>query len=213
MKYRYFIFDIDGTLIDTERTGVLSLIDTVRALLHREMPYEEAYPYFGVPSSKVGGMLGYRDPQEFLELWEANFIKLSYMIRPFDGAAGVLSAVKDAGCGTGCVTSRNRFEFGKDEHLAALLKYLDHSVCAEDCAAHKPAPEPLLKCISMLEKTRGRKISPEECIYVGDTRNDCLCAHAAGCDFALADWRSRGLQGMDPEFLLSSVEEILTLLQ
>ena len=56
--YRHFVFDIDGTLIDTERTGVLSLIKTVRELLGVEMPYEEAYGYFGIPSAKVAPLLG-----------------------------------------------------------------------------------------------------------------------------------------------------------
>ena len=50
--YRHFVFDIDGTLIDTERTGVLSLVKTVRELLGVEMPYEEAYGYFGIPARR-----------------------------------------------------------------------------------------------------------------------------------------------------------------
>lgn len=35
--YIHYIFDIDGTLIDTERTGVLSLIKTVRELLGQDV--------------------------------------------------------------------------------------------------------------------------------------------------------------------------------
>ena len=42
-RYTDIVFDIDGTLIDTERTGVLSLIQTVKELTGKEMSYEEAY--------------------------------------------------------------------------------------------------------------------------------------------------------------------------
>ena len=107
--YRHFVFDIDGTLIDTERTGVLSLVKTVRELLGVEMPYEEAYGYFGIPSGKVAPMLGYAEAERFLARWEDNFVELSDLIKPFDGVEEVLAAVKSAGRTTGCVTSRSRY--------------------------------------------------------------------------------------------------------
>ena len=40
--YEDFVFDIDGTLLDTERTGVLSLMQTIRALMGVAMSYEAA---------------------------------------------------------------------------------------------------------------------------------------------------------------------------
>lgn len=207
--YRHIVFDIDGTLIDTEKTGVLSLIDTVKDLMGQDLPYSEAYKFFGIPSSKVGDILGYRGTEDFGEVWEQNFIRLSDMIRPFDGVAEMLAAIKAAGRGTGCVTSRNRFEFNKDIHLAKLLPFLDHTVCAEDTVLHKPNPDPLLKYISLAEEALGSRIDPSECVYIGDTMHDYQCAASAGVDFALADWSHRGLQGIPARYHLTEVKDIL----
>ena len=205
--YRHFVFDIDGTLIDTERTGVLSLIRTVEELLGFVMPYEEAYGYFGIPSAKVAPMLGYADAERFGERWEENFVDLSHLMKSFEGAEEVLAAVKSAGRTTGCVTSRSRYEFEKDVHMQRLVKYIDHVVCAEDSEGHKPSPDPMF---AYMEKAGAK--APAECIYIGDTMHDFQCAQGAGCDFALADWQGRGLQGIPARYHLTEIGQILDLL-
>ena len=211
--YKHFVFDIDGTLIDTERTGVLSLIRTVEELLGVKMPYEEAYGYFGIPSAKVAPLLGYADAARFGERWEENFVELSHMMKPFEGVEEVLAAVRSAGRTTGCVTSRSRYEFVKDIHMQRLVKYFDHIVCAEDSLRHKPFPDPMLVFLAKAAgDTTGTLADPAECIYIGDTLHDFQCADAAGCDFALADWQGRGLQGIPARYHLTAVPQILDLL-
>ena len=205
--YRHFVFDIDGTLIDTERTGVLSLIKTVRELMGVEMPYEEAYGYFGIPSGRVAPLLGYADAERFAVRWEENFVELMHLMKPFDGVEEVLAAVKAAGRTTGCVTSRSRYEFEKDVHMQRLVKYFDHIVTAEDSEEHKPSPAPMLAYFR-----KAGAGDPAECVYIGDTLHDCQCGMGAGCDFALADWQVRGLRGIPARYHLTSVRQILDLL-
>lgn len=193
-RYADFVFDIDGTLLDTERTGVLSLMQTIRELMGRDVPYEEAYGFFGIPSARAASMLGYADEARFGEVWETHFQELMHLVRPFPGVEDVLRDLRAAGGRTGIVTSRSRFEIGYDVQLARLLPYFDVVVSSEDTVRHKPFPDPMY---AYLEKTGA------ECgttLFLGDTMHDFRCGHDAGCDFALADWRERGLQGIPAEY-------------
>ena len=216
--YRLAVFDIDGTLIDTERTGVESLVQTVRELLGREIPYEEAYKAFGIPSIKVAGLYGYEDAEGFGERWEENFIALSHHITPFPGVLEALRRIKESGIETGVVTSRSHFEFEYDDYLRKMLPYLDHIVCAEDTPRHKPHPEPMLKCIEMASEALRAKdgqataITPAEVLFLGDTDHDYACARDAGCDFALADWKGRGWQDIPARYKFCDATEMENIL-
>lgn len=205
-QYRHFVFDIDGTLLDTEQTGVRSLMQTIRELMGVEMPYEEAYRFFGVPSARVAGMLGYADAPRFGALWEEHFQELMYLVKPFPGVEGVLRDLRATGCRTGIVTSRSRTEIGYDPHLAVLLPYFDVVIGSEHSERHKPHPDPMHAYL----KAAGARA--EETLYLGDTMHDYRCGHDAGCDFALADWRSRGAQGITAEYSFTDEESLRAVL-
>jgi HAD superfamily hydrolase (TIGR01549 family) len=205
--YTDFVFDIDGTLLDTERTGVLSLVQTIRELTGREVSYEEAYGFFGVPSFKASATLGYADKDRFAQVWEEHFQELMHLVAPFPGVEEMLDALKERGVRMGVVTSRSKFEIEYDPHLARLLPRFDVVVGSEDSQRHKPFPDPML---AYFAKT-GAEASTT--LYIGDTMHDYQCGHAAGCDFALADWKIRGGQGIPADYRFSDVEGLRSLIR
>ncbi|MBR4353307.1 MAG: HAD-IA family hydrolase [Bacteroidales bacterium] len=206
MKYRHFVFDIDGTLLDTERTGVLSLIQTVRELMSEELPYEKAYHFFGIPSAKASGILGYDDAARFGEVWEEHFQELMHLVKPFPGVAQVLSDLRARGCHTGVVTSRSRTEINYDPHLAVLLPFFEVVIGSEQSERHKPFPDPMLAYLKAADARAS------ETLYLGDTMHDYRCGHDAGCDFALADWRGRGTQGIPADYVFTDEAGLRALL-
>lgn len=205
--YTDFVFDIDGTLLDTERTGVLSLMQTIRELTGREVSYEEAYAFFGVPSFKASATLGYADKDRFAALWEEHFQELMYLVAPFPGVEETLDALKACGVRMGVVTSRSKFEIDYDPHLARLLPRFDVVVGSEDSLRHKPFPDPML---AYFARTGAEAAST---LFIGDTLHDYQCGHDAGCDFALADWKKRGGQGIPADYFFSDAEGLRSLIR
>ena len=202
MKFRHVIFDLDGTLIDTEATHSVSLIQTVRELMGIELTMEEAYPYFAIPSADAPVVLGYGDVPGFMRLWERHYRDQWGLSKPFEGALEVVRDVKEAGCGTGVVTSRVRKEFEADPYMKTFGQYFDVVICAGETLRPKPYPDAALRYLEL------SGASAEDCIFVGDTSLDSACAHSAGLPFACADWSGRGVDGVPHEYVFHSAGEL-----
>lgn len=211
MRYKHFIFDIDGTLVCTEKTAILSLQQTIHDLMGKDLSYEETYRFFGIPSHKVAGFLGYPDLELFAQTWESEFIARRNFMSMYPGVEAMLHELRRMGIHLGVVTSRSRFEVENDTLFKEISDCFEVVITSEDSAHHKPDPDPIYAYIAKASAFLGKEVRPQECIYLGDTMHDYGCSHSAGCDFALADWGGKGWQGIDADYHFTNAEGVLAI--
>ena len=73
----------------------------------------------------------------------------------------------------------------------------------------KPAPDGLFNCLDEL------RISPEDCIYVGDSDVDILFAHNAKVQAVGAAWGFRGIDELDEagaDYVINYPTDLLAIL-
>ncbi len=189
MTIRLFLFDLDGTLVDTapDLALAVNMVRTARSI--PPLSEEDLRPY---ASKGAPGLLGKamgidrNDSEfpslrkEFLDNYAAHMTDRS---RPFDGIEAMLDALRTAGIRTGVVTN-------KVEHLAIRLTgdlglgtKLDIVLGSDSpgCAM-KPAPDSLLTAARQLD------IPVTDILYAGDDPRDVAAAHAAGMPCAACAW-------------------------
>ena len=205
--YNWIIFDIDGTILDTETAVLASLQKLVLEELNKNLSFEELRFAFGIPGEAALSQLGMPDPIEANAKWDRYFQEDIHLVKVFDDIENTLIELKRMGVSTGIVTSKTKEELISDFTPFGLTDYFQLVVCADDTEKHKPDPEPILKFIEM---SGGQKSGM---IYIGDTKYDKDCAFGAGIDFALALWGAESAAGINPTYILENPRQLLELIQ
>jgi haloacid dehalogenase superfamily, subfamily IA, variant 1 with third motif having Dx(3-4)D or Dx(3-4)E len=203
--YKYIIFDIDGTILDTEFAGLASLQRLLREELDKEFSFEELSFSLGIPGEVTLNKLGIKNVSDAFNKWYRYSSDYFHHVKVFDDIRETLEELKSRGVSMGIVTSKTRSEFDKDFIPFGIVKYFEYIICADDTDKHKPNPEPILKFIELSEASK------QECIYIGDTKYDSDCAFSAGVDFALALWGAKSSKGIGAKYVLKGPREILEL--
>ncbi|WP_163651754.1 HAD family hydrolase [Listeria sp. PSOL-1] len=197
--YKAIIFDVDGTILDTEDAVLDSLQET---LLEVGLDYHKTDLRFalGIPGKKTIEQLNISHSKEFLERWQQKEFAFRDRIKIFAGLKEVFEKIPQGGV----VTSKDALEMEQGFYPFGIAHYFDAIVCASDTENHKPHPEPLLKSLSML----GRK--PNEALYIGDSPYDMAAAHAAGMHFGLALWGAKTTSGFEAaDFIFEKPADVL----
>lgn len=202
-----FIFDVDGTLIDTEEAVLGSLQKMLRFHFNLNIPQHDLEFVLGIPGVVSLPRLGIADIELGNQLWNNYMVDFKQTIHVFDGIQQLLSTLKDRSITTGVVTSKTYQEYQSDFVPFGLANDLDYMVCADDTELHKPHPDPLQK---FLQISKAITVSS---IYIGDTIYDYECARNAGIDFGLALWGCRNPDSIPAKYKFEHPRDILSLIK
>ena len=205
MPIGHVVFDIDGTLIDTEAAFQLALQETMEEFLGHSNSLAELHYTFGMPTETTLRVLGFPDVAAAHLVWERKCMEKLGKVRLYDGIAQLLDALLLRGDSLGVVSSQSRKEYEMVFLPLGLGACFGTVVLLEDTVKHKPDPEPLLHYMQVT----GTK--PEEILFVGDSSGDMICAREAGVVGALACWGRYPAQ-IDAHYQASRPGQLLDLL-
>ncbi|MDO4271224.1 MAG: HAD family hydrolase [Eubacteriales bacterium] len=199
-----FVFDIDGTLIDTAAVDQQAFHQALRENGYAFTPEQLRFS-FGMPGREALRILGVDQIEAVVARWEALAYSRLPEVRVYDGVHETLGALRAAGKKCGIVTSRTRAQLAGGFSPIGLDHYFDTIVCADEVANPKPAPDELLECMRRLG------CGAEETVYIGDSPYDMQCARSAGVKSALALWGCQEPETLEADCRLTHPSEILEL--
>ena len=213
MSFKAYIFDLDGTLLDT-LPDLVTLTNAV--LAERGMPThstEEINSYVGggarvllaraAPSGTPDSEI-----ESLMARWKELYPQLGHALtKPYPGMSGTLAALKRDGVKLGVLS--NKFD------AAARTVIGDHfpgvfDMVRGECADYPRKPDPtgllrMMECFSA---------SPSQVAYIGDSGTDMKVARCAGAVPIGVTWGYRSKDELlenGAEHLIDAPHELLTI--
>ncbi len=212
-KYKAFLFDVDGTLIDTI------------SLIHEAFRYTLAhFGYGNATRDEIFGQVGqplyasmafffpHASPHELKTIMDEHMryqlTVYKQYLRVYPHAHELLGALKNASIPRGIVTSRRRESLDIYLGETGLAGFFDVVVTPECTERHKPDPQPALLALSKMG------INPSDALMIGDSSFDIDCGDAAGTDTCFVQWSYSTLEDLNckPTFTIDYFSELISLI-
>jgi pyrophosphatase PpaX len=206
-----FLFDLDGTLIDSIELILRSYRHTLQVHRGIEPPDEEWMAGLGTPlwvqfrrwtedEAEVRAMVEtYRD---------YNLSHHDALVRAYDGVVDQVRALRGGGKTLGLVTSKLRSGALRGLRLVGIEDEFAVVVGSDEVTHPKPHPEPVLMALERLDRPAA------ETVFIGDSRHDIESGRAAGVKTAAVLWGPfdrRHLQDLEPDYWLETPADLAEL--
>lgn len=210
MRYNTILFDLDGTLIDTNTHIINALTKALKDVAHIHKTSQEIAETFGIPLR-----VAVRDmtPNHWEEVM-TTYHKYSNAaghddVTLFPGVPELLQDLYDADYKLAIVTSRNRYNaIGYLEHFG-IDHFFSRLISPEDCPEHKPNPAPVTLALKVLDA------KPEEAIMIGDSPFDIMAAKGANIASVGVSYTAIGVEKLavaEPDYMIDHILELKEIL-
>jgi HAD superfamily hydrolase (TIGR01509 family) len=173
-----FVFDVEGTLVDTvlptlqcwsETLGEIGVTATVADL----------HPYSGMEAKRLlSHFVKKHDPKALAHIVELQSERYRIHnlphIRALPGLRRLFAAIKGSGAKIALATASDKEELARYRAIMEVDDLIDVACCGDDVKREKPAPDVVALAARKL------RLPPAQIAMVGDTPYDAEAARAAG---------------------------------
>lgn len=185
---RTVLFDLDGTILDTNELIIQSFLHTFEGVTPEPVTREHIIPNMGRPL--VDQMVYFSGRQQVDDLVmkyrKFNVEKHDELVKEFPFVKETLARLHAAGIKLGVVTSKIRLTTEMGLRLTGMFEYFGTIVTVDDVEKPKPDPEGIFKALQALGG------DSQSALMVGDSHYDLEAARNAGVSSVAVAWSLKG---------------------
>jgi len=199
------LFDLDGTLLDTNPLIIASFRHTLGYYFPNETYRDEdIFPFIGPTLEKSFKALNESEWKEMQAFYRSfNIAMHDQLVAEYPGVIEGLYRLHAKGYKMGIVTSKGRPVVEQGLRLFNIDHLFDVVITADDVVHEKPHAEPVERALRALGSTADRAV------MVGDNDTDIFSGKNAGTKTVAVGWALKGrafLEALEPDVIIDSME-------
>lgn len=204
-------FDLDGTLIQSERLIIDSFKHTFKTLRPElEITEQQYHEFLGFTLKDTFSKYD-EDYEKYITVYrEFNLKNHDACIELYDGAFELLQKLKQDGYKVAVISSKKTDLVKHALKLKNIAQFVDCVVGYDDVTLHKPDPQPLKKACEILNE------SHDAFIYIGDSEQDILSAKNLGA-FSIGvlfdPYRKEAMLKMNADALVNELSQCYNIIK
>ncbi|PEL08183.1 pyrophosphatase PpaX [Bacillus sp. AFS017336] len=210
MKINTILFDLDGTLINTNELIIASFLHTLNKFYPDQYKREHVIPFMGPTLTESFSTVDEGRVDELIsEYRRFNMEMHDEFVEEYETVYETIETLHRLGYKIGIVTTKARNVVEMGLSFGRLKQFFDIVVTIDDVQNAKPHPEPIQLALKKLNSI------PEESLMVGDNYHDIEGGKNAGTETAGVAWSLKGkefLATYKPDFMLEKMSDILSIL-
>lgn len=211
MRFSTILFDLDGTLVNTNELIIASYDHAFRTCLGLTVPRERITTYIGETLHRTMSSYDAERAQELVACYRTyNLEHHDRLIQRYEGLKEALQELHAAGVKLAVVTSKNTELAKRGLRVAELDRYFDVVIGVDQVEKPKPDPQPIYLACEKLGVTPGLDV-----LMMGDTHFDIHTGRNAGVKTICVGWTIQDraeLEALNPDFWVEEPADLVRLI-